>query len=54
MHRTKSLSLEKHPDKTFFGRIERGFDFLGYHFSPTGLKVAAKTIANFIETAFER
>jgi len=22
--------LEKHPDKTFIGRIERGFDFLGY------------------------
>ncbi len=25
-----SLNLEKHPDKTFIGRIERGFDFLGY------------------------
>jgi hypothetical protein len=24
-----SLRLEKHPDKTFIGRIERGFDFLG-------------------------
>jgi len=28
------LKLEKHPGKTFIGRIERGFDFLGYHFSP--------------------
>ena len=46
-----ALSLEKHPDKTFIGRIERGFDFLGYHFSPAGLTVAAKTIANFIEKA---
>lgn len=27
------LKLEKHPDKTFIGRIEKGFDFLGYHFS---------------------
>jgi hypothetical protein len=27
----RALSLEKHPDKTFIGRIERGFDFLGYH-----------------------
>jgi hypothetical protein len=26
-------------------------DFLGYHFSPAGLTVAAKTIANFIEKA---
>jgi RNA-directed DNA polymerase len=44
-----TLKLEKHPDKTFIGRIERGFDFLGYHFSPAGLTVAKKTIANFIE-----
>jgi RNA-directed DNA polymerase len=46
-----ALSLEKHPDKTFVGRIERGFDFLGYHFSRVGLTVAKKTIANFIEKA---
>jgi RNA-directed DNA polymerase len=45
------LSLGKHPDKTFLGRIERGFDFLGYHFSLAGLTVAKKTIANFIENA---
>ena len=31
-----ALSLEKHPDKTFIGKIEPGFDFLGYHFSPAG------------------
>jgi hypothetical protein len=43
-----ALSLEKHPDKTFIGRIERGFDFLGYHFSPAGLSVAEKTIENFL------
>ncbi len=35
-----SLSLEKHPDKTFIGRIERGFDFLGYHFGQEGLTMA--------------
>ena len=46
-----TLMLEKHPDKTFIGRIKRGFDFLGCHFSPAGLTVAAKTIANFIEKA---
>jgi len=46
-----TLSLEKHPDKTFIGRIARGFDFLGYHFSPAELTVAAKTVANFIEKA---
>jgi len=46
-----ALSLEKHPAKTFIGRIERGFDFLGYHFSPAGLAVAKQTIVNFIEKA---
>jgi hypothetical protein len=27
-----SLCVEKHPDKTFIGRIKRGFDFLCYRF----------------------
>jgi hypothetical protein len=30
------LKVEKHPDKTFIGRIKRGFDFLGYQFSTRG------------------
>ncbi len=46
-----SLKLEKHPDKTFTGRIERGFDFLGYHFRPDRLSVAAKTIEIFVARA---
>jgi hypothetical protein len=28
-----ALGLEKHPDKTFIGRTEKGFDFLGYRCS---------------------
>jgi len=44
-------NLEKHPDKTFIGRIERGFDFFGYHFSTEGLTVARKTIENFVKKA---
>lgn len=24
------LKLDKYPDKTFIGKIEKGFDFLGY------------------------
>ena len=39
-----SLKLAKHPDKTFIGRIDKGFDFLGYHFGRDGLQVAAKTV----------
>ena len=41
------LKLAQHPDKTFVGRTSRGFDFLGYQFSPSGLGVAAKTIERF-------
>ena len=46
-----TLKLEKHPDKTFIGRIEKGFDFLGYQFSPQGLGLARKTVENFIARA---
>ena len=45
------LKLQKHPEKTFIGRIEKGFDFLGYHFSPEGLSVAEKTIEKFLARA---
>ena len=31
-----SLGLEQHPDKTFIGHLERGFDFLGIQFTATG------------------
>jgi len=30
------LKVEKHPDKTFIGRIAKGFDFLGYSLSLRG------------------
>jgi len=43
------LKLEKHPDKTLIGKIERGFDFLGYHFGPEGLAIAKKTLNNFAD-----
>jgi hypothetical protein len=39
-----SLRLEKHPEKTFIGRIERTFHFLGYHFSALGLTVLKETL----------
>ena len=31
------LRVRQHPDKTTIGRIVRGFDFMGYHFSSAGL-----------------
>ena len=42
------LKVEKHPDKTFIGKIEKGFDFLGYHFSRQPLKVAEKTVEKHV------
>ena len=32
-------------------RTEKGFDFLGFHFSPEGLSVAEKTIEKFVARA---
>jgi RNA-directed DNA polymerase len=46
-----SLWLEKHPDKTFIGRIARGFDFLGYHFGVGLLQLAGATIERFVAHA---
>ena len=45
----KKLQVVKHPEKTFIGRIAKGFDFLGYWFSPRGVGVAKKTIDRMLE-----
>ncbi len=42
------LCLAKYPDKTIIGRIQKGFDWLGYHICPDGLSVATKTLQNFV------
>ena len=42
------MKLEKHPDKTFIGKIKKGFDFLGYSFNPEGLKIANITWKKFV------
>jgi len=39
--------LQRHPDKTFIGRISRGFEFLGYAFSSSGLRIARKAVIRF-------
>lgn len=41
------LKIEKHPDKTFIGRIDKGFDFLGYRFGGGTLALAQSTWNNF-------
>jgi RNA-directed DNA polymerase len=47
------LQLEKHPEKTFIGKIERGFEFLGYHFRPGRLTVAQTTVERFVARALQ-
>jgi autotransporter-associated beta strand protein len=44
-----ALDLEQHPDKTFIGRIAKGFDFLDYHFDGAGMTVARATVERFVE-----
>ena len=50
MNRTlASLKLQKARDKTFIGKLSKGFDFLGYHLGPwahRGVAVAKKTWIN--------
>jgi RNA-directed DNA polymerase len=43
------LHVEQHPDKTFIGRISRGFDFLGYAFTPAGLGAAPLAIERRVQ-----
>ena len=43
------LKMKQHLDKTFIGRISRGFDFLGYHFSTETLQLAKVTVRKHVE-----
>jgi len=48
----EELRIEKHPEKTYIGRVAHGFDFLGYQFdpnAPTGLMIAENTLNNHRE-----
>lgn len=44
----QGLGLNQHPDKTFIGKIEKGFDFLGYQFGDGKLRVSARTQQNHL------
>lgn len=46
-----ALRLDIHPEKTFIGRILKGFNFLGYHFYDGAVSAAVKTTAKMRETA---
>jgi RNA-directed DNA polymerase len=42
------LKVEQAPDKTFIGKISKGWDFLGYYFDGKQLTVAAKTVEKHV------
>jgi len=49
MRLSRRIGIEKPPDKTYIGRVDHGFDFLGYQFDQnarTGLIIADKTLNN--------
>jgi hypothetical protein len=44
------LRVEQHPDKTFIGRIGKGFDFLGYEITTGGIVgIAQRTLDGFVK-----
>lgn len=43
------LKVKQHPDKIYIGKIEKGFDFLGYHFSRKPLQLAPITVKKHVE-----
>ena len=51
------LGVEKHPDKTFIGRVAHGFDFLAYRFHPGSLQlapVAVERMAKHLSLLYEQ
>jgi len=44
-----ALKVKKHPDKTFVGRADKGFDFPGYSIKPNQLTVSVITIKRHVE-----
>lgn len=44
------LKVKMHPDKTFIGRVAKGFSFLGYQIGSGGIvRVAVQTLDRFRE-----
>jgi len=45
----EQLRLSKAEDKTFIGKVEKGFDFLGFYFTKEGLSVSKKICSKIRE-----
>jgi len=48
----EELKVVQHPDKTFIGKIEKGFDFLGYYFSREPLTLARNTVKHHVQCIY--
>ncbi len=49
-HVMQKLNFKLAVNKTYIGRVQKGFDFLGYHFTHLGIVgLAKKTVQNFLE-----
>ena len=47
-----TLQLTVHPDKRYIGKTEKGFDFLGYRFTPQKrLEPAVQSLTRLLERA---
>jgi hypothetical protein len=42
------LKVAQAPDKTFMGKISKGWNFLGDHFDGNHLNIAVKTVAKHV------
>jgi len=40
-----ALRVQAHPDKTFIGKVAKGFAFLGFHCCPTGVRVSVAALS---------
>lgn len=49
-----TLKLQMHPTKTYMGRIDKGFNFLGYFYQPCTLLPSKETIRRFYERSSAR
>ena len=41
----QALRVAMHPAKTFIGKVKKGFDFLGFHLTPTGVTVSQAALS---------
>ena len=49
----QQLNLTLHPDKTYIGRIKKGFDYLGFHIKPPEVKLSLACLWRAVTKAWQ-